>query len=77
MSSRRASVWRALIATVRRFRSLGVRIERILTDYGSRYRSYQFARCCRRLDIEHQPYKPHSPQTTGKAGRFIQTAIGR
>jgi len=70
-----ASAWRALIATVRYFRSLGVRIERILTDNGSCYRSYQFARCCRRLGIKHQRTKPYSPQTNGKAERFIQTAI--
>lgn len=49
-----ATAWRALIATVRYFRSLGVRIERILTDNGSCYRSYQFARCCRRLGIKHR-----------------------
>ena len=70
-----ASAWRALIATVRYFRSLGVRIERILTDNGSCYRSYQFARCCRRLGIKHKRTKPYSPQTNGKAERFIQTAI--
>ena len=70
-----ASAWRALIATVRYFRSLGVRIERILTDNGSCYRSYQFARCCRRLGIKHRRTKPYSPQTNGKAERFIQTAM--
>ena len=70
-----ASAWRALIATVRYFRTLGVRIERILTDNGSCYRSHQFGRCCRRLGIKHKRTKPYSPQTNGKAERFIQTAI--
>jgi transposase InsO family protein len=70
-----ASAWRALIATVRYFRTLGVRIERILTDNGACYRSHKFARCCRRLGIKHRRTKPYSPQTNGKAERFIQTAI--
>jgi transposase InsO family protein len=70
-----ASAWRALIATVRYFRSLGVSIERILTDNGSCYRSYAFARCCRRLGIKHRRTRPYSPQTNGKAERFIQTAL--
>jgi len=70
-----ARAWRALIATVRYFRSLGVRIERIPTDNGGCYRSDQFARCCRRLGIKHRRTKPYSPQTNGKAERFIQTAI--
>jgi transposase InsO family protein len=70
-----ASAWRALIATVRYFRSLGVGIERILTDNGSCYRSYAFARCCRRLGIKHRRTRPYSPQTNGKAERFIQTAL--
>lgn len=70
-----ATVWRALIATVRYFRSMGVKIERILTDNGGCYRSHQFARCCRRLGIKHRRTKPYSPQTNGKAERFIQTTI--
>lgn len=70
-----AAAWRALIATVRDFRSLGVGIERILTDNESCYRSDQFARCCRRLGIKHRRTQPYSPQTNGKAERLIQTAI--
>ena len=70
-----ASAWRALIAVVRYFRSLGVRIERILTDNGPCYRSRLFARCCRRLSIRHRFTRLYSPQTNGKAERFIQTAL--
>lgn len=70
-----ASAWRSLIQVVRYFRSLGVRIERILTDNGGCYRSYPFTRCCRRLGIKHRRTKPYSPQTNGKAERFIQTAL--
>jgi len=69
------SAWRALMAAVRYFRSLGVRIERILTDNGPCYRSRSFARCCRRLGIQHRLTRPYSPQTNGKAERFIQTAL--
>lgn len=70
-----ASAWRALIAATRYFRSLGVRIERVLTDNGSCYLSNAFARCCRRLGIKHRRTRPYSPQTNGKAERFIQTAL--
>lgn len=70
-----ASAWRALIATVRYFRSLGVHVERILTDNGGCYRSRAFAACCRRLGIKHRCTKPYTPRTNGKAERFIQTAL--
>jgi transposase InsO family protein len=69
------SAWRALIAAVRYYRSLGVTIRRALTDNGSCYRSRIFARACRRLGIRHQRTRPYSPRTNGKAERFIQTAL--
>jgi transposase InsO family protein len=69
------SAWRALVAAVRYYRSLGVTIRRALTDNGSCYRSRVFARACRRLGIRHQRTRPYSPRTNGKAERFIQTAL--
>ena len=70
-----ASAWRSLLRVVRYFRSLGIHVERILTDNGMCYRSKAFARACRRLGIRHRFTKPYCPQTNGKAERFIQTAL--
>jgi len=70
-----ASAWRALLAAVRYYRSLGVTIRRVLTDNGACYRSRVFARACCRLGIRHRRTRPYTPRTNGKAERFIQTAL--
>ena len=64
-----------LKATVAYFRHLGVTVDRVMTDNGSCYRSFAFARACKRLHIKHIRTKPYTPQTNGKAERFIQTAL--
>ena len=64
-----------LKATVAYFRSLGVKVDRVMTDNGSCYRSFAFARACKRLGIKHIRTRPYTPQTNGKAERFIQTAL--
>jgi len=46
-----------------------------MTDNGSCYRSKLWAKTRRDLGINHIRTKPYTPQTNGKAGRFIQTAI--
>ena len=61
--------------TVAYYRNLGVTIDRVMTDNGSCYRSLAFARACKRLRIKHIRTKPYTPQTNGKAERFIQTAL--
>jgi transposase InsO family protein len=61
--------------TVACFLSLGVRIDRVMTDNGACYRSRAFAEACRRLGIKHIMTRPYTPQTNGKAERFIQTAL--
>ena len=70
-----ASAWRALIAAVRYYRSLGVPIRRVLTDNGACYRSRVFAKACRRLGIRHRRTQAYRPRTNGKAERLIQTAL--
>lgn len=70
-----ASAWRALIAAVRYYARLGVRITRVLTDNGPCYKSRVFARACRRLGIRHRRTKAYCPRTNGKAERLIQTAL--
>jgi transposase InsO family protein len=51
------------------------RIERVMTDNGSCYRSFAFRRACKRLGLRHIRTKAYSPQTNGKAERFIQTSL--
>ena len=55
--------------------SLGVTVERVMTDNGSCYRSFAFRRTCKRLEIKHIRTKPYTPRTNGKAERFIQTSL--
>ena len=51
----------------------GIKIQRVLTDRGSTYRSKLFAAACSQLGIRHLFTRPYRPQTNGKAERFIQT----
>jgi transposase InsO family protein len=64
-----------LKAAVAYYKSLGVRVERVMTDNGSCYKSFAFATACKRLKIKHIRTKPYTPKTNGKAERFIQTAL--
>ena len=66
---------RALLASLRYYRSFGISFRRVLTDNGACYKSRRFARLCQRLGLRHLRTKPYSPQTNGKAERFIQTAL--
>jgi transposase InsO family protein len=60
---------------VAHYRERGVPVQRVMTDNGSAYRSRAFAAACRRLGLRHLYTKPYTPQTNGKAERFIQTAL--
>jgi transposase InsO family protein len=53
--------------------SMGVTVERVLSDNGSCYRSRIHAAACRELGIRHLRTRPYRPRTNGKAERFIQT----
>ena len=53
----------------------GVRVERVLSDNGSCYRSTIHALACRSLGIRHHRTRPYRPQTNGKAERFIRTPL--
>jgi transposase InsO family protein len=72
---RQESAVAALLQTVADFARLGITIDRVMTDNGSCYRSKAFARTCRQLGIKHLLTKPYTPQTNGKAERFIQSAL--
>jgi transposase InsO family protein len=58
------------------FKRHGVRVERVLTDNGSAYRSAVHAIACRTLNVRHLRTRPYRPQTNGKAERFIRTMLG-
>jgi transposase InsO family protein len=64
-----------LKAAVAYYASLGVMVERVMTDNGSCYKSFAFRRACKRLGIRHIRTKPYTPRTNGKAERFIQTSL--
>jgi transposase InsO family protein len=64
-----------LKAAVAYYASLGVTIERVMTDNGSCYRSKAFAGACKQLGLKHLRTKPYTPRTNGKAERFIQTSL--
>ena len=65
---RRAVAW---------FDTNGIRVERILTDNGSAYRSHLHRATCTELAIRHSRTRPYRPQTNGKAERFIKTLTER
>ena len=58
------------------FERHGMKVERVLTDNGSPYRSTVHAIACRALGIRHLRTRPYRPQTNGKAERFIRTLLG-
>jgi transposase InsO family protein len=72
---RKASAVAFLKAAVAYYESLGVKVQRVMTDNGSCYRSRAFAKACKRLGLKHIRTKPYTPKTNGKAERFIQTSL--
>ena len=59
------------------FSSLGVGVERVMTDNGNPYRSKLHAAACRELGVKHLRTEAYRPRTNGKAERFIQTLTRR
>jgi transposase InsO family protein len=72
---RKRSAVAFLKAAIAYYASLGVSVQRVMTDNGSCYRSRAFARACKKLRIRHIRTKPYTPKTNGKAERFIQTSL--
>ena len=64
-----------LLAALRYYKTLGVKIVQVMTDNGSAYKSRRFAKLLRRLRIKHIRTRPYTPRTNGKAERFIQTLL--
>ena len=72
---RKESAVAFLHAAVAYYASLGITVERVMTDNGSCYRSRAFRKACRALGLKHIRTRPYTPKTNGKAERFIQTAL--
>jgi len=58
------------------YRRHGIRVERVMTDNGSAYRSSVHAFACRAMGLRHLRTRPYRPRTNGKAERFIRTLLG-
>jgi transposase InsO family protein len=56
------------------YASLGVRIDRVMTDNGAGYKKI-FQAACEQLGIRHIRTRPYTPKTNGKAERFVQTSL--
>jgi len=74
-SEKKRSASAFLKVAIAYYASLGIKVERVMTDNGSCYKSFAFRRLCKRLGIKHIRTKPYTPRTNGKAERFIQTSL--
>jgi transposase InsO family protein len=74
-SEKKRSATAFLRAALTYYESLGIKVERVMTDNGSCYKSFAFRRACKRLGLRHIRTKPYTPKTNGKAERFIQTSL--
>jgi transposase InsO family protein len=55
------------------FAQQGIRVERVLSDNGSAYKSFAFRDACRAAGIQHTRTQVRHPWTNGRAERFIGT----
>ena len=74
-SERKRSAIAFLKAALAYYESLGIKVERVMTDNGACYKSFAFRRACKRFGLRHVRTKPYTPRTNGKAERFIQTSL--
>jgi transposase InsO family protein len=74
-NERKRSATAFLKAALAYYESLGIKVERVMTDNGSCYKSFAFRRLCKRLGLKHIRTRPYTPKTNGKAERFIQTCL--
>lgn len=57
------------------FAALGIPVQRVMTDNAWAYRSHAVQHVLQTLGARHLRTRPYSPQTNGKAERFIQTCL--
>ncbi|HEX4628226.1 MAG TPA: IS481 family transposase [Gemmatimonadales bacterium] len=63
---RRAAAWLA---------QRGIRLERVMTDNAGAWRATASQHALAELGVRHLRTRPYTPQTNGKAERFIQTVL--
>ena len=74
-NQRKESAVAFLEAAIAYYAKLGVRVERVMTDNGSCYRSKIFRTACKQRGLRQVFTRPYTPKTNGKAERFIQSAL--
>lgn len=74
-SEKKRSAITFLKSALNYYESLGIKVERVMTDNGSCYKSFAFRRVCKRSGLRHIRTRPYTPKTNGKAERFIQTTL--
>lgn len=57
------------------YSGLGIKVQRLLTDNGSGYKSHLFRDACTALKVPHKRTRPYRPQSNGKAERFIRSSL--
>lgn len=57
------------------FARMNVRIERVMTDNGSPFRSTAWKHLCASMNVHHIRTRPYTPRTNGKVERLIQTLL--
>jgi len=73
---RKRSAVAFLKAAVVYYASLGVTVERVMTDNGSCYRSFTFRNAYRRLGLKHIRTKPYTPKLTVRPSASSKPACG-
>ena len=74
-SEKKRSAIMFLKAALAYYESLGIKVERVMTDNGACYKSFAFRRACKRFGLRHIRTRPYTPKTNGKAERFVQTSL--
>ena len=64
-----------LQAAVAYYKTLGIRIARVITDNAKVFTARAFVQVCEEHGIARRRTRSYRPQTNGKAERFIQTAL--
>ena len=72
---RKQSAVAFLEAAIAYYASLGIKVQRVMTDNGSCYRSKAFRAACKRLGLRQIFTRPYTLKTNGKPERFIQTSL--
>jgi transposase InsO family protein len=67
-----ANFW---VRAARWFSERGIHVERVLTDNGACYRSFEFRDALLATGVAHRRTRPYRPQTNGKVERFNRTLL--